>query len=285
MTIVKNEKYRDTLQPQPWHSKLEEAKIFFESRYHQDITSQEGFNAVMSHEGWRDQYNEMSISALVNDERMCKVLQDVSRHSMEDVKNPFAISTEATDTLANNANYSALAKLNSWIIVGYTARSKCLELYNTFSSDDPTVSFKYNISYIKRANDPEEYIRPNADRDGDIGPLYDLPIIAPSDELVGEAGFEHLKSISGESANGVNDVWIRIKGGVMGNIFDDNKGKFNANHYTLEKNPMIVGVYYDLTDIDADAVPLKGMIKTYSERDENTGAVKETLLCAYNYSL
>jgi hypothetical protein len=269
MEILRSEKYRDSLKPQTWHSKLEEAKTFFENRFHQDITSQDGFNAIMSNEGWRDQYNDMCISSLVNDEHMNKLLRDVSRHSMEDVKNPFAISTEATDTLANNANYSALAKLNSWIIVGYTARSKCLELYHTFSSDEPTVSFKYNISFIKKANDPEEYIRPNADRDGDIGPLYDLPIIAPSSSQVGEVGFDHLETKTGISVNGVNDVWIKINPGIIGNLFDDNAGEFNSNHYTLEKNPMIVGVYYHLTDTDADEAD--GYIKTYNERDENTG--------------
>jgi hypothetical protein len=275
MEIVRSEKYRDSFKPQPWHSKLEEAKSFFESRYHQDITSERGFESVMATEGWRDQYNDY-VASLVTDEATRDIIKKVTRHSMEDVRNPLAVSTEATDTLANNANYSALAKLNSWIIVGYTARSKCLELYHTFSSDDPTVSFKYNISYIKKANDPEEYIRPNADRDGDIGPLYDLPIIAPVLHDADPA-FAHLEQITGVSLNGKNDIWIKINPGIMGNLFDDNGGEFDPTKYTLEKNPTIVGVYYDLTDLGADdddetgIVDGKGYVKTYSERQENTG--------------
>jgi hypothetical protein len=268
MEIIRSEKYRDSLRPQPWHTKLEETKTFFEGRFHQDITSKEGFDAIMASENWRDLYNSQ-VASLVNDEYMNKIIRDVSRHSMEDVRNPFAISTEASDTLANNANYSALSKLNSWIIVGYTARSKCLELYNTISSDDPTVSFKYNISFIKKANDPEEYIRPNADRDGDIGPLYDLPIIAPSPSQVGEPNFAHLETKDGANTNSANEVWIKINPGVIGNLFDDNAGEYNPNHYTLEKNPFISGVYYTIDDEEADN-PI-GFIKTYEERGENTG--------------
>jgi hypothetical protein len=270
MQIVRTEEYRDSLRPQPWHAKLDEAKSYFENRYHQDITSQEGFNSVMSSEGWRDQYNDFVGSLVGDDEKYRESIKRISRHSMEDVRNPFAISTEATDTLANNANYSALAKLNSWIIVGYTARSKCLELYHTFSHDNPTVSFRYNISYIKKGNDPEEYIRPNADRDGDIGPLYDLPVIAPSPSQIGQPGFEHLADL-GESFNGKNSVWLKIKDGVIGNIFKDNAGEFDPTKYTLEKNPMVVGVHWDVSGISGADAPTDGFIRTYVERQENTG--------------
>jgi hypothetical protein len=267
MQIVRTENYRDTLRPQPWHQKLEETKALFESRYHQDITSKEGFDAVMAVEGWRDQYNDSVASLVTGDNGMSELVKKIGRHSMEDVRNPFVISSEATDSLANNANYSALAKLNSWIIVGYTARSKCLELYRTVSTDDPTLSFKYNISYIKKGTDPEEYIRPNADRDGDLGPLYDLPVIAPAITQVGEDGFDHLEVKSGINYNGKNDVWIKIVPGIMGNLFKDNAGEFDPTKYTLEKNPTIVGVFYHIEGADEE----DGHIKTYSERKENTG--------------
>jgi hypothetical protein len=266
MEIVRSETYRDSYKPQPWHNKLEETKVWFENRYHQDITSQEGFNSVMSTEGWRDQYNDY-VSSLVGDEAMHDTIKKVSRHSMEDVRNPFVISREATDSLANNANYSALAKLNSWIIVGYTARSKCLELYNTVSTDDPTLSFKYNISYIKNGTDPKEYIRPNADRDGDLGHLYDLPIVAPSLDIIGQPGFSHLERKTGISVNGKNDVWIKIAPGIIGNLFKDNAGEFDPTKYTLEKNPSIVGVFFHIDEADET----DGYMRTYAERQENTG--------------
>jgi hypothetical protein len=266
MEIVRSEKYRDSLKPQPWHKTLEEAKTYFENKYHQDITSQEGFNSVMSTEAWRGQYDEY-VSSLVNDdENVRHMIKNTSRHSMEDVRNPFAISTEATDALANNSNYSALAKLNSWIIVGYTARSKCLELYHTFTSDQPTISFKYNISYIKKGTDPVEYIRPNADRDGDIGPLYDLPIVAPADSQVGQPGFGHLADL-GESFNGKNNIWIRVNPGVIGNLFKDNAGEYDPTKYTLEKNPQIVGIHFTIDGADQET----GFIRTYVDRQENTG--------------
>jgi hypothetical protein len=265
MEILRSETYRDTLKPQPWHQKLEETKAFFEARYHQDITSDRGFESVMATEGWRDQYNDY-VGSLIGDERMHNVFKKVSRHTMDDVRNPLVISREATDSLASNANYSALAKLNSWIIVGYTARSKALELYHTVDADGPTVSYKYNISYIKKGTDPEEYIRPNADRDGDIGPLYDLPVIAPSEARLTEA---HLEKKAGIVMNGANDVWIKINPGIMANLFADNAGEFDPTKYSLEKNPTVVGVYYHITDPDADEAD--GYLKTYAERQENTG--------------
>jgi hypothetical protein len=268
MEIVRTETYRDSLKPQPWHQKLEETKAFFEARYHQDITSDRGFESVMATEGWRDLYNEY-VGSLITDDRMKNVFNDVARHTMDDVRNPLVISREATDSLANNANYSALARLNSWIIVGYTARSKCLELYHTITDSQPTVSFKYNISFIKKGNDPEEYIRPNADRDGDLGPLYDLPVIAPAESQLSQPGFEHLERKTGINLNQKNDIWIKINPGIMGNLFNDNAGEFDPSKYTLEKNPTIVGVYYHITDNEADEPD--GYVKTYAERQENTG--------------
>jgi hypothetical protein len=113
---------------------------------HVNITSKEGFDAIMSSEANRDRYIDMVASLVGNDENTKNIIKDVARHTMEDVKSGF--STEAADAMANNAAYSTLAKLNTWVIVGYTARSKCLEMYHTFSSDDPTVSFKYNLDYI-----------------------------------------------------------------------------------------------------------------------------------------
>jgi hypothetical protein len=271
MEIVRTENYKTNYKPQPWHEKLEEVKTLFENRYHQDITTESGFNAVMATEGWRDIYNSQVASLANGDDYVSGLIKNISSHTMNDVRNPLAVSSEATDSLANNANYSALAKLNSWIIVGYTARSKCLELYHPFNSDQPTISFRYNISFLKNGNDPEEYIRPNADRDGDLGPLYDLPIIAPDAAQIGEAGFGHLQKKPGISYNGVNDVWIKVAGGVKGNIFADNAGKFDPTKYTLEKNPVIVGVFYDLGGVDSDIDVETGAIRTYAERGENDG--------------
>ncbi|MDR2409341.1 MAG: hypothetical protein LBE13_14675, partial [Bacteroidales bacterium] len=263
MEILRTERYKDSYKPQPWHAKLDEVKTYFENRYHQDITTESGFNAVMATEGLKDMYNDMVASLVTDNEHVNKLIKNVSSHTMADVRNPLTISTEATDSLANNANYSALAKLNSWVIVGYTARSKCLELYYPYNTDQPTISFKYNISYLKEGNKPEEYIRPNADRDGDLGPLYDLPVIAPSAESI--PNIKHLEN-KGISYNGVNNIWIKIAGGVKGNIFDDNGGQFDPNKYTLEKNPMIVGVFYNLSDFDEDADTATGSIRTYAER-------------------
>jgi hypothetical protein len=226
----------------------------FQNMNHVNITSKEGFDAIMSSEANRDRYIDMVASLVGNDENTKNIIKDVARHTMEDVKSGF--STEAADAMANNAAYSTLAKLNTWVIVGYTARSKCLEMYHTFSSDDPTVSFKYNLDYIVKGNDPTQYYRPQAERDGDLANMYDLPQLVAPESVAGETGYEHLeKDTSVESTNGGSPVWIKIEDGVQGNFFNDNAGEYDRTKYTLEKNPQITGIKYSIPNPADESKP------------------------------
>lgn len=271
MKVIHESNYKSQVAHAPWHDKLEETTSMFKNMNHIDITSKEGFDAVLSSEGLRDRYLEM-VSSLVSDDANTRdTIKNVARHSMEDARSGF-MSTEAADSMANNANYSTLAKLNSWVVVGYTARSKCLELYHTFSSDDPTVSFKYTLDYLVKGNDPTQYYRPQAERDGDIGYMYDLPQLSPDADLVGESGFDHLElDTTTESTNGGSNVWIKVAGGVSGNFFNDNNGEYDQTKFTLEKNPQITGIKYSIPNADKPSSPFTGSLKVYFERKTSTG--------------
>ena len=159
MQITVRKKYSDTnkLASQPWHSKLEEVKEYFNRTSRADITSTEGFKNILANDGASAQYAKL-VAGLVDDEDMQRTVESTILHSINDVKNPLAVprSTEATDGLANNGAYSALARMNSWLIVGYAARSKCLELYHTISSDEPNISFTYDIDYVMYGNDKKK---------------------------------------------------------------------------------------------------------------------------------
>ena len=182
MKVIHAQKYEKTLAAAGWHDKLEETMVLFNNRNHADITSEEGIKAIMASEANREQYNDMVASLVTNDEQTRDLVKDVARHTMNDLRNHVPVrSGEAADALANNANYNSLAKLNSWVIVGYTARSKAMEMFHTFTSDDPTVEFEYTLNYTVKGNDTKQYYRPMADRDGDLAFMYDLPQLLPYD--------------------------------------------------------------------------------------------------------
>lgn len=271
MKVIHETNYKSQLQSAPWHDKLAETMTMFQNMNHIDITSKEGFDAIMASEGLRDRYLDMVASLASSDKEAQNTIKDVARHSMEDVRSGFT-SSEAADAMANNANYNTLAKLNSWVIVGYTARSKCLELYHTFSSDDPTVSFKYTLDYLVKGNDPTQYYRPQAERDGDLADMYVLPQLTASDDLCGEEGFEHLVKEDGvDSTNGGSKVWIKVAGGVKGNFFSDNGGTYDRTKFTLEKNPQITGIMYSVPNEDDEADPYTGSMTVYFDRKTSTG--------------
>lgn len=271
MKIIHETKYKSQLQSAPWHDKLDETMNLFKNMNHIDITSKEGFDAIMASEGMRDRYIDMVSSLASSDKDTQDTIKTVARHSMEDVRQGFT-STEGADAMGNNANYNTLAKLNSWVIVGYTARSKCLEMYHTFSSDDPTVSFKYTLDYIVKGNDPTQYYRPQAERDGDIADMYDLPQLSASEDLCGDEGFEHLVLKNDvESTNGGSKVWIKVAGGVKGNFFSDNGGTYDRTKFTLEKNPKITGIMYSIPNEDEHADPYTGSMTVYFDRKTSTG--------------
>ena len=271
MKVIHETTYKSQLQSAPWHDKLAETMTMFQNMNHIDITSKEGFDAIMASEGLRDRYLDMVASLASNDKEAQNTIKDVARHSMEDVRSGFT-SSEAADAMANNANYNTLAKLNSWVIVGYTARSKCLELYHTFSSDDPTVSFKYTLDYLVKGNDPTQYYRPQAERDGDLADMYVLPQLTASDDLCGEEGFEHLVKEDGvDSTNGGSKVWIKVAGGVKGNFFSDNGGTYDRTKFTLEKNPQITGIMYSIPNENDEADPYTGSMTVYFDRKTSTG--------------
>lgn len=271
MKIVHEENYAKTLSSASWHDKLQEASVTFNNLAHADITSQEGFSAVMSSEAMRDNYIDMVTSLVSNDETTRNNLKSVARHTMDDVRSGYR-SNEAADAMANNANYNALAKLNSWVIVGYTARSKALEMFHTFSSDDPTISFKYTLDYLVNGSDTTQYYRPQAERDGDLAFMYDLPQLLPSDNDTFLTDNTHLeKDDTADSTNGGSKVWIKVAGGVSGNLFADANNAYDRTKFTLEKNPMISGIKYSIANSADEANPFTGSMAVYFDRHDATG--------------
>lgn len=271
MEILTTKKYDTALAHQGWHDKLDEVRAYFQGRARgADCTTESGFSQILSNEQWANDYSELVASLCSSDEKMKNVVKSISRHSIENVRNPLAVprSTEATDGLANNANYSSLARLNSWVITGYVAKSKCLDLYHTITSDDPTVSYKYNIDYIMKGNDPKRYLRPQADRNGDLGDLYDLPMLGCAVDGAGDPVSPNYEIIAGQVTNGT-DAWIKIGTGVRGNVFDDD-GAHSASKYTLEKNPRITGIRYAGI---AGATPetASGIMRVYLDRKTSFG--------------
>lgn len=279
MEIISQKKYRDPhgLTAQPWHQKLEEVNDYFKRTARADITTESGFNTILSNESLNDKYCELVSGLVSGDPDMKDTVNKIIKHSCEDVRNPLAVpmSTEGADAMANNANYNALARMNSWLIVGYASRSKCLELYHTISSDDPTVSFKYNLDYVVKGNDSKKYMRPQADRDGDLGELYENPLLAPT----AAASRTWIETVAGQSTNGT-EQWLKLTAGsVAGNFFNDN-GEYSATKYTLEKNPKITGIKYTITGSGDDAPSSEtasGFMSVYLDRKTSTGETQKKI--------
>ena len=54
MKVIHETRYKTQLQPAPWHDKLQETMTMFQNMNHVNITSKEGFDAIMSSEANRD---------------------------------------------------------------------------------------------------------------------------------------------------------------------------------------------------------------------------------------
>lgn len=269
MKIIHEEKYNKSLNAASWHDKLEEASVTFKNAAHADITSEMGFNSIMSSESLGENYTDMVSSLAGNDETVAGNLKTVIKNSMRDVRTNYR-SVEATDAMANNANYNALAKLNAWVIVGYTARSKAMELFHTFTTEDPTIKFEYTLDYTVRGSDTKRYYHPQADRDGDLADLYELPQLLPSDNDTFLGENDHLeKDDAAPSTNGGSTVWIKVAGGVTGNLFKDSNNAYDMTKYTLEKNPSITGIKYSIPNEGGS--PYTGSMPVYFDRYDATG--------------
>lgn len=276
MEIIEKRTYKSNeLKPQKWHNTLKSVQTLFQNRGHLDITSEYGMNGLLSQESSVEAYAS-AVSALIPVNGMDHTAHDnvkqVCINSIKDARKG-VFSTEGADAMANNASYSALAPLNAWTVIGYTARSKCLDMFQTFTSDKPTVTYSYNINYVKYGNDPKEYYSPQAERNGDLAHLYVLPQLLPADGKVGQKGFEHLELMDDEqSTNGGSKVWIKIQGGVFGNLFADN-GEFDPTKFTLEKNPKITGIAYEIEAPDGSKK--KGTQVVFFERHTAFGEVQK----------
>ena len=145
MQIVTQQKYKGKLEHEPWHDTLGEVMNSFKMSRHADITAESGFANILASDEASRQYNDAIIGSLMGNapEETRENVAAVMAHSMADVRSNHQMAVEGADAMANNANYNALAKLNAWVIAGYTARAKALELFHTFTHDDPTISFRF----------------------------------------------------------------------------------------------------------------------------------------------
>lgn len=279
MQIVTQQKYKGKLEHEPWHDTLGEVMNSFKMSRHADITAESGFANILASDEASRQYNDAIIGSLMGNapEETRENVAAVMAHSMADVRSNHQMAVEGADAMANNANYNSLAKLNAWVIAGYTARAKALELFHTFTHDDPTISFRFVLDYTVKGNDPKKYFHPQADRDGDLADLYELPQLEPKDDptfltsSVNSDGHLELDTNTESTLQSGNQVWIKIAGGVRGNAFVDAGGKWDATKYTLGMNPTITGIKFSVPNpADANA-PFEGSMTVYNERHRGEG--------------
>jgi len=220
--------------PQPYHDKIKSVQTMIQSKYHFNPLAEQGFNSVLSNESLLSSLGA-AIGELVPDEAERETYGSVYQNTMKEFTNPFAaFSEEGADAMAPNANYNQFARLNPWSILGYIARSKCLETYLTINSDTPTVQYEYNLSYVTKGDDPTKYYLPHAVRNGEVGGLYDLPELKIDTELAGTEGFEHIEDVGGEG-------WIKLP--AHGNVIEE--AGFDKSKFAVERNLYISKVRYE----------------------------------------
>jgi len=225
---------------QPFHDKINAVKTMIQSRYHFNPMNEKGFEAAMSSESLVEVLGQ-SIGELIPDQDIRETYGQMYKNTMNQITNPFAYAEESSDSMAPNANYNQFARLNPWSILGYIARSKCLEMYLTINSDTPTVTYEYSLSYVTKGDDPTKYFLPNAVRNGEVGGLYDLPELKIDVDLCGSTEYKHLEKFpTGE--NGSDEGWVKI--GSHGNLLEE--AGFDKSKFAIERNLCISKVRFKI---------------------------------------
>jgi hypothetical protein len=259
------------LTPQPFHDKLKSVQNMIQSRYHFNPLDERGFESVLSSESLLENVGQ-SITELVGDEGAKSLYSQVYRNTMGEIRNPFAaMSEEGADALAPNANYNQFARLNPWSILGYIARSKCLELYLTIESDTPTVTYEYNLSYVVKGTDTTKYFLPNAIRDGTIGGIYDLPELKIDIDSI--SLYDHLaKKATGPA--GEEEGWITLP--AHGNVLREAGPEFEESKFAVERNLSISEVYWKVPDpLDPNNKTVEGHTTVNNDRGFISGEISK----------
>ena len=279
MAVQNIKKASDKLVPQPFHDKLETMKTLFQQRFRINPLTESGFQGVLGTESMIDSVGK-SVGELIGDAESRETYESVFANTMREVTNPFAaMSQEGADAMAPNSNYNTFARLNPWTILGYIARSKCLEMYNTINNDRPTVIYEYNISYVVKGTDSKKYVLPNAARDGTISNLFNLPEVKVDLDLVGTTGFSHLISVaSGKDGTGaltVNEGWVSLP--ASSDIFRDSGAEFDPAKYAIERDVRIARLYWSAAP-DTGTTQITGFVDLYDNNNLMTGEISDRLL-------
>ena len=248
------------LSPQPFHNSLESIQTLFKGKRIGDPLSGPGFDAVLSSEAYQDLYVK-EVGKNVSEEGMKSVYESLVNNTLRDVKNPFApgsvdMGREGMDAMAPSSNYNQFARLNPFTILGYLARSKVIDLYNTIHHDQPTITYEYNLEYVVRGDDPTKLPLPFAIRDGSLTGLLDLPKAIPQ-VSVDAPWVEALPT--GPAA--ANENWIKI--GSSGNLLTESG--FPVMKHSIERNVAISKIYYSIPTIAAGG-PKTGVLEVYLDR-------------------
>lgn len=259
------------LTAQPWHETVNELKTSFQQRNRINPLSDTGFAALLGTESMVAQVGE-SVSRLIPDAESRETYQSMFANTMAEVVNPFAaFSVEGADAMAPNANYNQFARLNPWTILGYIARSKCLEMFHTINHDQPTITYEYNISYVVKGTDPTKFVLPNAARDGTLEGLFTLPELKIDADLVGDPGFGHL-ALKPTGPAAADEPWVMLP--AKGNIFTDAGSEYDAAKYAIERNVRVARVFWSVRNAANDA-DITGHVDVYADRQLMTGEVSK----------
>ena len=258
---------RTSLVPQPYHDKIKSVQSMIQSRYHFNPLQEKGFDNVMSSESLVSVVGQ-TIGELIPDAGIRETYNQVYQNTMRELRDPFAgFSEEGSDAMAPSSNYNQFARLNPWSILGYIARSKCLEMYLTINSDTPTVTYEYNLSYVVKGDDPSRYFLPNAVRNGEIGGIYDLPELKIDVDLAGAAGYSHIEKFTD---GGVEEAWIKLP--ASGNLLEESG--FDPSKFAVERNLCLSKVRYKVADMAVD-----GTFTVNNDRHFTSGEIsKRTIM-------
>lgn len=222
---------------QPFHDKLEGIQTMFKAKRIGDPLTAQGYEDVVSTESFADLYVR-EMEGIISNEGDREVFKHLVAQNIKEERNPFSAFSQEGFELAPNTNYNQFSNLNSWTILGYIARSKCLELFFQITNDKPTITYEYNLSYVRTADD-REFPLPFAVRDGSIGNALDLPEALP---LV-SVDNPHIEELTVDT---VTSNWIMI--GSRGNLLSE--AGFAPAKYALERNIEIGKIRYDFLKLD-----------------------------------
>lgn len=204
----------------------------FESSHGIKPFSEEGIRSIMQNPAYKSKYMDKLLSE-VSEESERELIGQMINNSTKDLVDPFSLESHVGG-FQSGANRQEMYAMSPISILGYTARSHALELFNVISRDDPEFTVKYTFDYVIPSDSTDfadAKILPAAIRDGSIRGMLDGEKVA----VVVNGSFPHVK------AGGF------IATGSQGNFIAETPNK-DIRKWTLGGNLRIVKVKVDTSN-------------------------------------